>query len=174
MHSDMLSGPYSTLIARQNVLSPGWHVVKIVSGPHDGHDPSLFPHNVKREIDILRSIRHPSVIKILDYEYDELEREHRLSLPFLPLTLSTLLDRPLEPSTWMKLARSISLQLCIALGYLHSLGVAHRDVNPSNIMLDRDGTLVLVDFSIAWRDNALDQAKSVEKPGLLVSEVGTG
>jgi len=33
-----------------------------------------------------------------------------------------------------------------AIKHLHSLGLVHNDINPANIMLDEDGTLVLIDF----------------------------
>ncbi|KAL4861371.1 hypothetical protein BDV12DRAFT_180382 [Aspergillus spectabilis] len=33
-----------------------------------------------------------------------------------------------------------------AIKHLHSLGLFHNDINPANIMIDDDGTLVLIDF----------------------------
>jgi serine/threonine protein kinase len=33
-----------------------------------------------------------------------------------------------------------------AIKHLHSLGLVHNDINPANIMLDEDGTLILIDF----------------------------
>ena len=33
-----------------------------------------------------------------------------------------------------------------AIQHLHSLGIVHNDINPANIMLDEDGTLILIDF----------------------------
>lgn len=36
-----------------------------------------------------------------------------------------------------------------ALAYAHNKGIIHRDVKPSNLMLTRDGRLILLDFGIA-------------------------
>ena len=39
--------------------------------------------------------------------------------------------------------------LCGAVSYLHSDFVKHRDIKPENILIDRAGTVILADFSIA-------------------------
>ena len=36
--------------------------------------------------------------------------------------------------------------LLAAIKHLHSLGLVHNDINPANIMLDQEGTLILIDF----------------------------
>lgn len=43
----------------------------------------------------------------------------------------------------------IGFKCAKALDYAHSKGVLHRDIKPGNIMLTRDGTPKLMDFSIA-------------------------
>ncbi|OAL40460.1 hypothetical protein AYO20_00196 [Fonsecaea nubica] len=37
-------------------------------------------------------------------------------------------------------------QICTALQYLHSNGIAHMDIKPDNVVLDRDGNAVLIDI----------------------------
>ncbi|WP_303392140.1 serine/threonine-protein kinase [Kitasatospora sp. NA04385] len=46
-------------------------------------------------------------------------------------------------------AAAITVQLLRILGRVHSRGVIHRDVKPSNIMIAKDGRLFLVDFGIS-------------------------
>ncbi len=46
-------------------------------------------------------------------------------------------------------ARQIMIQVCEAVGALHSRGVIHRDIKPGNIMLSRDGRVLVTDFGLA-------------------------
>ena len=48
-----------------------------------------------------------------------------------------------------KEAENIMVQLCSALEAIHKLGIVHRDVKPSNILLCSDGNIKLIDFEAA-------------------------
>jgi serine/threonine-protein kinase len=54
-------------------------------------------------------------------------------------------------------------QVLSALGYAHGLGIVHRDVTPSNIILTSDGTVKLTGFGLAkaTQDNQLTQPGTV-------------
>lgn len=140
------------------------------------------------------------IVRVLDYAWSESVWEHQLALPLLAITFRVLLDSSLldavasraeqedlpdlsrlsvasshPPSVLETLFRSVALQLLIALGHLHALGIAHRDVKPENIMLDWDGTVVLIDLGTAWDEEGEDWGTEwKEDREDMCCEVGTG
>lgn len=45
-------------------------------------------------------------------------------------------------------------QLIMGVGYLHQLGIVHRDLKLENLLLDKDRNLIIADFGFANRFNA--------------------
>ncbi len=101
-----------------------------------------------REARSVAQLRFPSIITIHEVGIDE-------GIPYLVcdyvegVTLADLITG--RQPTFIESARMLS-QVADALEYAHSLGVVHRDVKPSNIMIRPDGSPCVMDFGLAKRE----------------------
>jgi tRNA A-37 threonylcarbamoyl transferase component Bud32 len=107
-------------------------------------------HRFQAEVEILRALQHPGVIRMLDSGETE-EGAPFLVMPFIDgLTLRALLEvGPLNPES----AAGILEQLGEAIAAAHKANVTHRDIKPENIMVqaraDGSSRVFLIDFGIA-------------------------
>lgn len=102
---------------------------------------------IKREILILKNlVGGPNVIALLD-----IVRELQLKTPALIFEHVANADfRELYPTLSDFDIRFYMYQLLLALDYLHSMGIMHRDVKPHNVMIDHSRrTLRLIDWGLA-------------------------
>lgn len=68
---------------------------------------------------------------------------------------------------WSQVVARLLLPIAEGLGYAHHHGVVHRDVKPSNILIDRDGRAFLCDFGLA----SLDHDDQLTRSGALLGSV---
>jgi len=98
-----------------------------------------------REARAAARLSHPGIVPIHEVGRHE-------GRPFFVMELvegRTLGERlrsgPLPP----RQAASVAAQVARALDHAHRAGILHRDVKPSNILLDRDDRVLLADFGVA-------------------------
>jgi serine/threonine-protein kinase len=110
-------------------------------------DPEL-QERFRRECKLAWQIRHPHILPIWDYS---VEGRPYIVMPFIEdgIDLATILNKgPLEPERAVKIVS----QVASALDAAHRKGLRHRDVKPSNIMIEPDGDdeqVLLFDWGIA-------------------------
>ncbi|MCQ3937195.1 MAG: protein kinase [Chloroflexi bacterium] len=106
--------------------------------------------NFEREANLLATLNHPSIPRIYDY-FSHDDRSY-LVLEFVHgKDLETVIN---DTSGFLPEDQVISwaIQLCDVLAYLHSHKpdpIIFRDMKPSNVMINHNGDVVLVDFGIA-------------------------
>lgn len=113
--------------------------------PEFAKDPTLIKR-FKKETRLARSISHENVVSIFDI--GELEQTKFISMEYIKgQNLKELLRT--SGALTVDTAVHIGVQICRALKSAHQKGVIHCDLKPSNIMVDRNGDVHVMDFGLA-------------------------
>jgi branched-chain amino acid transport system substrate-binding protein len=103
----------------------------------------------QREIALLQDLHHPHIVEILDHGEDADTMFYAMALADAGSLRDLLRARPLDPDEALTLLGA----LADALAAVHRLGIVHRDVKPSNVLIDQ-GRFRLSDFGVALRPGA--------------------
>jgi serine/threonine protein kinase len=108
-----------------------------------------FEHQLRREIEIQSHLRHPNILRMYGYFYDNAKVYLILEYCvggelYKKLQLQQKFDEK-------KSARML-VQLADALIYCHSKNIIHRDIKPENLLLGKNGEIKLADFG--WSTHA--------------------
>lgn len=108
---------------------------------------SPFAASLEREARLLAELNHPNVLKV----YDFVRRGERMWL-VLEYVDGVTLEEVMQKSRRLPeaFACAVALEVCRALAHAHMHGVVHRDVQPKNILIAKDGSLKLANFSVAF------------------------
>jgi serine/threonine protein phosphatase PrpC len=84
----------------------------------------------------------------------------------MPLYQGELLETRLarRPAFGLEEGRNIAIKLARAAGALHRAGIIHRDIKPDNIILEREGSLKLIDFGVV-RIPGMEDSPPQDIPG---------
>jgi serine/threonine-protein kinase len=100
----------------------------------------------RHEAQVVGRLAHPGIVQIYDYGEDA-------ELAYIVMELvngKSLHEHLLQHASYdLREVGEIIRQLLDGLGHAHAAGVVHRDVKPSNIMINRDGGIKVSDFGIA-------------------------
>eukprot|EP00921_Rhytidocystis_pertsovi_P010962 GHVQ01017653.1.p1 GENE.GHVQ01017653.1~~GHVQ01017653.1.p1 ORF type:complete len:320 (+),score=33.18 GHVQ01017653.1:273-1232(+) len=119
----------------------------------------------------MRELKHPNVVDLRDFFYTEAppsnppstsqsaadrepERYLNVVMEHIPETVYRVMKTFVRNNQHMPitLVKVYAFQMCRSLGYLHALGVCHRDIKPQNLLVDsRTHILKLCDFGSAKR-----------------------
>jgi tRNA A-37 threonylcarbamoyl transferase component Bud32 len=137
-------------------------------------DDESFLLRFKREASIVAKLNHPNIVPV--YDFGEFEGVSYIVMQYIEgQTLKDILaDKKLGTKQILDIVRPVA----DALSYAHSRGVLHRDVKPSNILIDSEGNVYLVDFGLARiaqsNDSTLSHDMIIGSPQYISPEQGKG
>ena len=118
--------------------------IKVLLGQHKSKKREI--EQLRHEARVGSQMDHENVIKIFEFV-------DRYELPFITMQLFNARNLKLElRENWKYVAINVPgiIEKCIlGLGHLHEKGWIHCDVKPDNFLVDEQGNVKLIDFSIA-------------------------
>ena len=111
-------------------------------------DPSK-KKNVAREIEILKKIDHPNIVKM--FEVVETPKQLHLVLEFISGgSLGAYLKKKPNRRLDENECRNLFRQLVLAVEYIHSQKVTHRDLKLENLLMDSESSVLkVIDFGFS-------------------------
>ncbi|KAI4385142.1 hypothetical protein MLD38_003200 [Melastoma candidum] len=109
-----------------------------------------FPLTSLREINILLSFDHPSIVDVKEVVVGSNLDSIYMVMEYMEHELKGLMEAMKQPFSQSEV-KCLMLQLLEGVKYLHDNWVLHRDLKTSNLLLNNRGELKICDFGLARR-----------------------
>uniref|UniRef100_J3L4A0 non-specific serine/threonine protein kinase n=2 Tax=Oryza brachyantha TaxID=4533 RepID=J3L4A0_ORYBR len=109
-------------------------------------------HLVKREINVLRRVRHPNIVQL----FEVMATKTKIYFVMEYVRGGELFSRVSKGRLKEDTARRYFQQLVSAVDFCHARGVFHRDLKPENLLVDENGDLKVSDFGLAAGPDQFD------------------
>ncbi|EEF46883.1 CBL-interacting serine/threonine-protein kinase 25 [Ricinus communis] len=154
-------GTFAKVYYGKNVETGESVAIKVIS--KDQVKKEGMMEQIKREISIMRLVRHPNVVELKEV----LATKTKIFFIMEYVRGGELFAKVAKGKLKEDVARKYFQQLISAVDFCHSRGVSHRDLKPENLLLDENEDLKVSDFGLS----ALPE--QLLNDGLLHTQCGT-
>ena len=121
----------------------------------------------EQECEFLRVISHPNIIQFLGIWRDPSTNLPVLLMELMDESLTKFLEKNSQPSLSFHTEVNICHDIAMALSFLHSNGIIHRDLSSNNVLMIGDKRAKVSDFGMArlWDMNNNTRFSLTKAPG---------
>jgi len=117
----------------------------------------------QREVEAAAKLSHPNIVTA--YDANEVNKVHFLVMEYVDG--KDLASRVKEGGP-LAVAKAVDyvLQAARGLEYAHKAGITHRDIKPANLLLDKSGTVKILDMGLARIEETISPTAGTAEEGL--------
>ncbi|GAB4577947.1 MAG: hypothetical protein Fur0022_06790 [Anaerolineales bacterium] len=122
--------------------------IKVIDTPYLNDADYLA--RFEREARAIAQLEHPHIVRL--YRYGEAQGLLYMAMQFVEgADLGAVMQAYRKDGQWMPFEEVLRIiqEIAAALDYMHTKGVIHRDLTPSNVMLAQDGQAFVADFGLS-------------------------
>jgi serine/threonine protein kinase len=153
------SGGMSSVYLAEHVLMQRRVAIKVL--PRKRLEKAIYLERFIREAQAIAALDHPNIIRAYDFDHEG--DLHYIIMEYFPGdNLQAIVDRKKK----VPFPRIVNVlrQTADALAHAHAIGVIHRDVKPSNILVSPQGEVKVLDLGLALLDDQVYEGRITHIP----------
>ncbi|MCL2711356.1 MAG: serine/threonine protein kinase [Planctomycetaceae bacterium] len=148
------SGGMSSVFLAEHILMQRRVAVKVL--PRKRLEKAIYLERFIREAQAIAALDHPNIIRA--YDFDNEGDIHYIIMEYFPAeNLQTIVEK--DKKVPFPRIVNILRQTADALSHAHAIGVVHRDVKPSNILVNQQGEVKVLDLGLALLDEQVYEGR---------------